>query len=133
MDFLQKLELLMEKKNIKNLHELSTKSNIPYSTLRGFYSKGTDNIKLPTLKSLAKFFDCSIDYLADNDIIEIKPYGNSDLDEEELILFQKSLKEHGLLNDDDELTTEKFNNILEIIRANKKFILFSDELDNNKK
>lgn len=133
MDFLQKLELLMKKKNIKNLHELSTKSKIPYSTLRGFYSKGTENIKLPTLKSLAKFFDCSIDYLADDDIIDIKPYGNNDLDEKEIMLFQKSLKEHGLLDNNDELTTENFNNILEIIKANKKFILFSDELNNSKK
>lgn len=99
MKFLDKLELLMEKKNIKNLHELSTKSDIPYSTLRGFYSKGTDNIKLPTLRALAKFFNCSIDYLAD----------------------------------DDELTTEKFNNILEIIKANKKFILFTDESNDTEK
>lgn len=132
MKFLDKLELLMEKKNIKNLHELSTKSDIPYSTLRGFYSKGTDNIKLPTLRALAKFFNCSIDYLADDDIVEIKPYGDNGI-EEDLEIFQKTLKEHKLLDDDDELTTEKFNNILEIIKANKKFILFADESNDTEK
>ncbi len=128
MTFLSKLEHLMTKKKIKNLHDLSTKSGIPYSTLRGFYSKGTDNIKLPTLRSLAKFFNCSIDYLADDDITDIKPYGESSIDND-IEVFQKTLKEHHLLDENDELTSEKFNNIMEIIKANKKFILFSDESD----
>ena len=128
MTFLNKLENLMTKKKIKNLHDLSIKSGIPYSTLRGFYSKGTDNIKLPTLRSLAKFFNCSIDYLADDDITDIKPYGESSIDND-IEIFQKTLKEHQLLDENDELTTEKFNNIMEIIKANKKFILFSDESD----
>lgn len=132
MTFLEKLEYLMKKKKIKNLHELSTKSEIPYSTLRGFYTKGTDNIKLPTLKSLAKFFNCSIDYLADDEITEIKPYGDSNI-EEDIEVFQKTLKEYDLLDDNEELTDEKFQNILEIIKANKKFILFSDESNDRNK
>lgn len=132
MNFLNKLENLMSKKKIKNLHELSTKSKIPYSTLRGFYTKGTDNIKLPTLKALAKFFNCSIDYLADDEITDIKPYGDSKIDND-IEIFQKTLKEHNLLDNDDELTNEKFNSIIEIIKANKKFILFSDESDTQKK
>lgn len=132
MTFLEKLENLMKKKEIKNLHELSTKSGIPYSTLRGFYTKGSDNIKLPTLKALAKYFNCSIDYLADDEITDIKPYGENNIDED-IDIFQKTLKEHNLLDENEELTNEKFNNILEIIKANKKFILFSDELHDTKK
>ncbi len=132
MTFLEKLENLMKKKEIKNLHELSTKSGIPYSTLRGFYTKGSDNIKLPTLKALAKYFNCSIDYLADDEIIDIKPYGENNIDED-IDIFQKTLKEHNLLDENEELTNEKFNNILEIIKANKKFILFSDEFNDTKK
>lgn len=132
MTFLEKLENLMKKKEIKNLHELSTKSGIPYSTLRGFYTKGSDNIKLPTLKALAKYFNCSIDYLADDEITDIKPYGENNIDED-IDIFQKTLKEHNLLDENEELTNEKFNNILEIIKANKKFILFSDEFHDTKK
>lgn len=132
MTFLEKLEYLMKKNNIKNLHELSTKCKIPYSTLRGFYTKGTDNIKLPTLRTLSKFFNCSIDYLADDDIVDIKPYGDGQIDED-IKIFQKTLKDHNLLDKDDELTDEKFNNIMEIIKANKKFILFTDESDNTNK
>lgn len=130
MTFLDKLELLMKNKNIKNLHDLSIKSKIPYSTLRGFYSKGTENIKLPTLKTLAKFFNCSIDYLADDEIIEIKPYGDSNIEEKELELFQKILKENGLLDKNEILTDEKLEHTLEVLKANKKFILLSDESDN---
>lgn len=129
MTFLEKLELLMKKKNIKNLHELSTKCKIPYSTLRGFYSKGTENIKLPTLKTLAKFFNCSIDYLADDEITEIKPYGESNIEEEELELFQKTLKDHNLLDENEILTDEKLEHIIEVLKANKKFILLTDESD----
>lgn len=132
MTFLDKLEDLMTKKKIKNLHDLSTKSKIPYSTLRGFYTKGTDNIKLPTLRTLAKFFNCSIDYLGDDDVEEIKPYGDSKIDKD-IEIFQKTLREHNLLDGNDELTEEKFNNILEILKANKKFILFTDESNDSKK
>jgi len=132
MTFLNKLENLMNRKNVKNLHELSTKSGIPYSTLRGFYTKGTENIKLPTLKSLAKFFNCSIDYLADDEIIDIKPYGDSKIDKD-IDSFQKLLREHKLLNENEELTDENLNNILEIIKANKKFILFTNESNNSNK
>lgn len=132
MSFLKKLEHLMSIKKIKNLHELSTKCGIPYSTLRGFYTKGTDKIKLPTLKTLAKFFNCSIDYLADDSITNIKPYGYSNIDNE-IDAFQKMLKDHNLLDKDEELTNEKLENILEIIRANKKFILFTNESNNTDK
>ena len=45
MDFLDKLEFLMKEKNITNLNELSTQSNIPYTTLKGFYTRGTDKIQ----------------------------------------------------------------------------------------
>lgn len=132
MTFLNKLENLMTNKKIKNLHELSTKSGIPYSTLRGFYTKGTENIKLPTLKTLAKFFNCSIDYLADDEITDIKPYGDSNIDKD-IDAFQKALKDHNLLDKNEELTDEKFNHILEIIKANKKFILFTNESNNTDK
>lgn len=133
MSFIDKLEFLMKSKNISNLHVLSSKSKIPYSTLRGFYTKGTENIKRTTLISLAKFFNCSIDYLADDEITEISPYGNSSLEEDELKNFENTLKKHGLLNKNDVLTDKTFKSIMEYIDANKKFILFKDESHNSEK
>lgn len=70
MSFLSKLDKLMQEKNI-NKSQLSKESGVPYTTIDGFYKKGTDNIKLSTLKKLANYFDCSLDYLADDDVEEV--------------------------------------------------------------
>lgn len=69
MELTEKLDLLMKEIGI-NRAELSRKSGIPYTTIVNFYEKGTDNVKLSTLKKLADFFNCSLDYLVDDSIIE---------------------------------------------------------------
>ncbi|MEE0425169.1 MAG: helix-turn-helix transcriptional regulator [Blautia sp.] len=65
MSFTDKLDELMAEKGI-NKSVLSKEAGIPYTTIAGFYTKGTDNVKLSTLKKLSSYFDCSIDYLADD-------------------------------------------------------------------
>ena len=52
MSFTEKLEKLMKENGISNKAELSKVSGIPYTTIDGFYKKGSDNIKLSTLKKL---------------------------------------------------------------------------------
>lgn len=69
MKLTDKLDLLMEEKGI-NRAELSRGSGIPYTTIANFYEKGTDNVKLSTLKKLADYFKCSLDYLVDDSITE---------------------------------------------------------------
>ena len=66
MSFTDKLDALMAEKGI-NKSILSKESGIPYTTIAGFYTKGTDNVKLSTLKKLSTYFDCSIDFLADEE------------------------------------------------------------------
>lgn len=68
MSFLDKLDELMESKGI-NKNQLSQHTEIPYSTIDSFYKKGCDNIKLSTLKKLAAYFDCSLDYLVDDTVV----------------------------------------------------------------
>lgn len=71
MSFTDRLEYLMKRNGIKNNSELARESGIPYTTIDGFYKKGSDNIKLSTLKKLAKCLHCSLDYLTeDSDVIE---------------------------------------------------------------
>lgn len=72
MSFIAKLDELMKEKGI-NKNQLSKESGVPYTTIDGFYKKGTENIKLSTLKKLATYFNCSLDYLADNEISEKSP------------------------------------------------------------
>ena len=66
MSFTEKLEKLMKENGISNKAELSKVSGIPYTTIDGFYKKGSDNIKLSTLKKLAECLTCSLDYLVDD-------------------------------------------------------------------
>lgn len=66
MSFTDKLDALMAEKGI-NKSILSKESGIPYTTIAGFYTKGTDNVKLSTLRKLSSYLECSIDYLADDD------------------------------------------------------------------
>ena len=66
MSFTDKLDALMAEKGI-NKSVLSKESGIPYTTIAGFYTKGTDNVKLSTLKKLSSYLGCTIDYLADDD------------------------------------------------------------------
>ena len=66
MSFTEKLDKLMAEKRITKAI-LSREADIPYTTIDGFYKKGCDNIKLSTLRKLAAYFNCSLDYLVDDD------------------------------------------------------------------
>ena len=65
MSLTDKLDLLMKERHI-NKAELARESGIPYTTIDGFYKKGSENAKLSTLKKLCAYFGCSLDYLADD-------------------------------------------------------------------
>ena len=62
-----KLDLLMKERNI-NKADLARESGVPYTTIDGFYKKGSENAKLSTLKKLCTYFNCTLDYLADDDV-----------------------------------------------------------------
>ena len=49
MTFTEKLVYLMNKNGIKNRSQLSKQSGIPYTTIVGFFEKGTENIRRTTL------------------------------------------------------------------------------------
>lgn len=66
MTFIDRLDELMRKRGI-NKSTLSKESGVPYTTIAGFYAKGTDNVKLSTLRKLSSYFGCTIDYLAGDD------------------------------------------------------------------
>lgn len=66
MNFLEKLDNLMEQRNL-NKHSLSELCGIPYTTIDGWYKKGYDNIRITTLKKLSDFFGTSLDFWAFDD------------------------------------------------------------------
>lgn len=61
MDFLNKLDSLMEEKKL-NKSSLSKACGIPYTTIDGWYKKGYEGLKLTTLRKLSDFFGVSLDY-----------------------------------------------------------------------
>ena len=70
MGLTDKLDLLMQERNI-NKSILARESGVPYTTIDGFYKKGSENAKLSTLKKLCTYFNCSLDYLADDNVSNV--------------------------------------------------------------
>ena len=69
MNFNDKIDKYMEENNIKDLKKLAGLANIPYTTLRDFYNKkSADNSRLSTIRKLSELMNCSLDYLAFDNI-----------------------------------------------------------------
>ncbi|HHX63134.1 MAG TPA: helix-turn-helix transcriptional regulator [Epulopiscium sp.] len=71
MKLTDKIDMLMNERGLNKM-DLSRGAGIPYTTISSFYDKGTENVKLSTLKKLADFFDCSLDFIADDSVTERK-------------------------------------------------------------
>ena len=98
MKMTDKLDLLMKERHL-NKRQLSMQSHIPYTTISSFYDKGTENVKLSTLKTLASFFNVSLDYIADDSVTD-RYYGKSidfkiGLKEMNHIKKYRNLDDHG--------------------------------------
>lgn len=78
MDFLEKLNFLMSTHNL-NKSTLSKACNIPYTTIDGWYKRGYEGLKLPTLKKLSNYFGISLDYWANDNLTEPIPSKNNSL------------------------------------------------------
>ena len=61
MGLTDKLDILMKERNISKA-DLAWESGVPYTTIDGFYKKGSENAKLSTLKKLCNYFNCTLDY-----------------------------------------------------------------------
>lgn len=89
MTFLEKLDLLMEEQGI-NRHKLSQLSEVPYTTIAGFYSKGYENAKISTVRKLASALGCTLDYLIEDEPKTAEqPAGNDGLSQVELDFFNE--------------------------------------------
>ena len=69
MDMINKITILMEEQDL-NKADLSKRTSIPYTTIDGLFKKGTENIKRSTLLKLAHYFGVTVDYLANDDIVD---------------------------------------------------------------
>ena len=69
MNFIEKLNFLMERYGL-NKRSLSQKSEIPYTTIDNWNKRGYENLTLPTLRKLARYFNTTLDYWFLDDITD---------------------------------------------------------------
>ena len=98
MDFIEKLNFLMKRYGL-NKRSLSQKSEIPYTTIDNWYKRGYENLTLPTLRKLARYFNTTLDYWFIDEITDPN-YGKSsgfkvEYDEMEHIKKYRSLDSYG--------------------------------------
>lgn len=108
MDFLEKLNYLMERENL-NKNTLSKACNIPYTTIDGWYKKGYEGLKLTTLRKLANFFGTSLDFWASD-----QPFNEAIVDNE----VKQLVKQYSLLSEKDRrLVKNMINSLFEKIEG----------------
>lgn len=98
MNFLQKLDFLMEKYGL-NKRTLSQMSGIPYTTIDGWYKKGYEGLKLTTLRKLNEYFNTALDFWILDDVTDPNHGKTSGFEiayaEMELIKKYRSLDAYG--------------------------------------
>lgn len=122
---LEKIEALMLKNGIDNRMVLSQKIGIPYTTLDSMFKKNCDNVGRKTLLKLAHFFNCSIDYLADDDYKEaIADDGIMANTEDALLLLRRLALAFGRENNGESLeeAEQKLIILLDIVRGRKALL-----------
>ena len=93
-----------------NKRSLSQKSEIPYTTIDNWYKRGYENLTLPTLRKLAKYFNTTLDYWFIDEITDPN-YGKTsgfkvEYEEMEHIKNYRSLDDTGKERIDYELKKE---------------------------
>lgn len=120
------IKKLRERKNMSQ-DELAEQLNITRQAISR-YENGDRGVNQDLLFQLASIFNVKID--------EFFPHLNNGYlkqeitKEEEFELLKETLKRKGFLNDNEDLSEENYNRLIEFAKANKPFIM--KDQDNNK-
>ena len=131
MQLTEKIDFLMKEKGI-NKSELSRQSGIPYMTIINFYEKGTENVKLSTLKKLAKYFNVSLDYLANDEITTFREKAPDKLSEARRVIPDRLAENYYELDEPNRDQLVKYSDVLvSAYRYSKKEkpVVYSYEMD----
>lgn len=129
--FLNKLDYLMDIKGL-NKNSLSKASQIPYTTIDGWYKKGYEGLKLTTLTKLSEYFNVGLDYWADDEVLDpTKKSPVSEIPEtrDDMIasLFYDFLVEAGYTREGDELPERQLRGIAAVLDFVE--VLFYDQIN----
>ncbi len=73
MNMIEKIQLLMDERDLTKA-DVSKGAGIPYTTFDGWFKKGFENVRFPTLRKLALFFDVSMEFLISDEVND-REYG----------------------------------------------------------
>ena len=73
MNFLEKLDFLMDK-NKPNKKKLAEQSDVPYTTIVGWYKRSYSGITLSAFKKICDFIGVTMDSMARDEVTEIEYY-----------------------------------------------------------
>lgn len=108
-----KIKFFRERKNITQ-KELAEALNTTQQSIAR-YESGERKADQNILFAMANYFDISI-----NDFFPPINIKNKD---DEIKLLKETLKRKGFLNENEELSEENFNTLIEFAKANKQFIM----------
>ena len=136
MNFLEKLNYLMEKKHL-NKNTLSKACHIPYTTIDGWYKRGYEGLKLTTLRKLADFFETSLDYWVSEDNVRTAEKSEILKKMQEIPDNEKWIQTEEPQTGIGEMFRPKSNYELDILAAkykltNKDYIFLEKLLENTK-
>lgn len=114
-----KIKTFREKKNITQ-KELAEVLNTTQQTIAR-YESGERKADQNVLFALANYFGISI-----NDFFPSVKVDNND----EIEMLEKTLKKKGFLDENEDLSEENYNRLIDFAKANKPFII--KDTDNNK-
>ena len=79
MTFKEKLNMLKKEKGRVTIQKIAEDTDIPFGTLNKLFSGETQSPTYGTLAKLSFYFDCTIDYLVDDEITD-RNYIYTDID-----------------------------------------------------
>lgn len=120
--FAKNLKYLREKKGLEQ-QELADLLNVGRSTI----SCWENELRSPQMEyvlKLADFFNVDNDFIfKDLSSIDINDPKKQFTEEEKKEALKQVLKEKGFLNDNEEMTSEDFNRLIDFAKRNKDFIV----------
>lgn len=121
-----------ERKRLKLTQEqLAKRLNTSRSNVAN-WENGQNMPSVDLLIRCSSLFDCDVMYLAgyqeerkisDSNIPEPTYFDNEGFNQNELELLKKILKKKGFLDDNEDLSEENYNRLIEFAKANKPFIM----------
>lgn len=122
--FAKNLKFLRESKKIEQ-QRLADDLNIPRSTL-SCWENGLRTPKIEQILDITKYFNVNIDIIS-RDYSNDNEEKQETTEQDDMELLKTTLQRKGFLNENEEMTKEDFDKLMDFAKANKQFIMKDTE------